>query len=77
MAEAMQEQEAEDDLQDAARLQRDKNMWGILAVLRLFLVRGGSGTVANQVSFWQSGIVTQVLLLAFGRSTGLAVRAEV
>jgi intracellular protein transport protein USO1 len=77
MAEAMQEQEAEDDLPDVARVQRDKNIWGVLAVLRLFLVQGGSGTAANQNSFWQSGIVTQVLLLAFGKSTGPAVRAEV
>lgn len=59
------------------RTQSDKNLWGVLAVLRLFLVQGGLGTQANQNSFWQSGVLLQVLQLAFSKSTGVTIRAEV
>ncbi|KAI9858130.1 MAG: hypothetical protein M1824_004450 [Vezdaea acicularis] len=58
------------------RTQSDKNLWGVLAVLRLFLVQGGLGTQANQNSFWQSGVLLQVLQLAFSKSTGVTIRAE-
>ncbi|KAI9891999.1 MAG: hypothetical protein M1814_002194 [Vezdaea aestivalis] len=73
---ANSEQEAEGGLAEWARVQRDKNIWGLLAVLRLFLVRGGLGTQANQTSFWKSGAVVQVLKLAFSGAEEMAVRAE-
>lgn len=77
VADAVKDQSNGDGVADWAKPQRDKNIWGILAVIRLFLIQGGLGTQANQLAFWHSGILTHVLNLAFDKSTGLAVRAEV
>lgn len=74
---AIREQDLPDGVADWARPQRDKNVWGLLAVLRLFLSKGSLGSQANQVSFWQSGILTQVLDIAFRDSFDVAIRAEV
>ena len=74
---AIREQYLPDGVAEWARPQRDKNVWGLLAVLRLFLVRGSLGTQANQMSFWQSGVLTQVLDIAFRESFGVPIRAEV
>ena len=74
---AIREQDLPDGVAEWARPQRDKNVWGLLAVLRLFLVRGSLGTQANQMSFWQSGVLTQVLDIAFRESFGVPIRAEV
>ncbi|KAI9839683.1 MAG: hypothetical protein M1837_002064 [Sclerophora amabilis] len=76
LADAVRDQDTVDGVAEWAKPQRDKNLWGVLALLRLFLVRGGLGTQANQTAFWHNGISTQVLNLAFGRSTELAVKAE-
>ena len=75
--EAIQEQDSQEGVADWARPQRDKNVWGLLAVLRLFLVRGSLGTQANQVSFWHSGVLIQVLDIAFRQSFDVTIRAEV
>lgn len=56
--------------------QRDKNIWGILAVIRFFLVDGGVSTQPNQVAFNKHGLLQQVLDLAFGRSVEPSVKAE-
>jgi hypothetical protein len=77
LSDAATEQGAEDDVPEWARAQRDKNLWGLLAVIQLFLVRGGLGTQVNQNAFWQNGILLQVLHLAFHKSTEMAVRAKV
>lgn len=74
---AIREQDLPDGVAEWALPQRDKNVWGLLAVLRLFLVKGSVGTQANQVSFWQSGVLTQVLDLAFRDSFDVTIRAEV
>jgi intracellular protein transport protein USO1 len=71
------EQESADGVAEFVQPQRNKNVWGLLAVLRLFLVRGGMGTQANQISFWQSGVLLQVLHLAFSHFTEITVKAEV
>ncbi|KAI9696092.1 MAG: hypothetical protein M1836_005923 [Candelina mexicana] len=68
--------EEETGVADWARPQRDKNLWGLLAVLRLFLVRGALGTQANQASFWQNGVHQHLLHLAFQRSSEKSVKAE-
>jgi hypothetical protein len=60
-----------------AQLQRSRNIYALLAVLRLFLVGGSVGTQANQASFWQHGVLSQVLQLAFNHSTEMKIRAEV
>lgn len=77
LSEAVEEQESADGVAEWARPQRDKNLWGLLAVLRLFLVSGGLGTQANQIAFWQNGVITQALLLAFSRALDVTIRAEV
>ena len=56
--------------------QRDKNIWGILAVIRFFLVDGSVSTQPNQTAFSKHGLLQQVLNLAFRRSTELPVKAE-
>ncbi|KAF1813728.1 hypothetical protein P152DRAFT_457092 [Eremomyces bilateralis CBS 781.70] len=69
------EEEEEDD--DAfPNPQRDKNIWGILAVLRMFLVKGSLGTQQNQNAFFKNGLLQQVLNLAFKESTLPRIRAE-
>ena len=77
LSEAIREQDLPDGVAEWARPQRDKNVWGLLAVLRLFLVKGSQGTQANQMSFWQSGVLTQVLDIAFRESFDVPIRAEV
>ena len=74
--EAVREQDVVDGVAEWVRPQRDKNVWGLLAVLRLFLVKGSVGTQANQNSFWQSGVLTQVLNIAFRESFDVTIRAE-
>ena len=60
-----------------ARPQRVKNLWGLLAIVRLFLVPGGVGTQANQAAFWKSGLVVQLMRLAFNDQSDVDIRAEV
>ncbi|EHK97693.1 hypothetical protein M7I_6578 [Glarea lozoyensis 74030] len=60
-----------------AMLQKNRNTFALLAVLRLFLVTGGHGTPANQASFWQHGILALVLQIAFSRNTEMQIKAEV
>ncbi|KAJ5901876.1 hypothetical protein N7495_002404 [Penicillium taxi] len=55
---------------------RDKNVWGLLAVIQLFLLRGGKGTHNNQTSFWQHGVTEQVLSIAFGQRFSVNVTAK-
>ncbi|KAL8835590.1 MAG: hypothetical protein Q9176_006804 [Flavoplaca citrina] len=59
-----------------ARPQQDKNVWGLLAVIRLFLIRGSIGTQANQRSCWRNGLLVQVLEIAFHSVMDLNIRAE-
>lgn len=77
LKEALKEQDSPDGVPDWARPQRDKNLWGLLAVVRLFLIKGSIGTQANQLSFWQNGVLVQVLEIAFHKSIDLNIRAEV
>jgi hypothetical protein len=60
-----------------AQVQKNRNTFALLAVLRLFLVTGGHGTPANQASFWQQGILALVLQIAFSRTTEIQIKAEV
>ena len=56
--------------------QRDINVWGLLAIIRLFLTDGSQGTALNQVSFWRSGIVVQILYFAFSPELSVSIRAK-
>ncbi|GLI71957.1 vesicle-mediated ER to Golgi transport protein [Penicillium ochrochloron] len=55
---------------------RDKNVWGLLAIIQLFLIRGGVGTPMNQTAFWQNGVTEQVLSIAFGQKFGVNVTSK-
>jgi len=74
---ANRDEETEGGVADWARIQRNRNVYAFLAVVRLFLVVRGIGTQANQVSFWQHGVLGQVLHLAFDHKTELRIKAEV
>ena len=76
LADVSREEETADGVSDWAKPQRDKNVWGLLAVVQLFLVRGGQGTPLNQATFWQNGVVLQVLQLAFSSELSVNIRAR-
>jgi intracellular protein transport protein USO1 len=74
---ALIDDDVDDGVAEWAQLQRNRNIYALLAVLRLFLVGGSVGTQANQASFWQHGVLSQVLQLAFSHSTEMKIKAEV
>jgi hypothetical protein len=67
----------EAEVAEWAQVQKNRNTFALLAVLRLFLITGGPGTQANQASFWQHGILALVLQIAFSRGTEMQIKAEV
>ena len=76
LAEVTKEEESADGVSEWARPQRDLNVWGLLGLVQLFVVRGGQGTPLNQASFWQSGIVVHILRLAFRSELDVSIRAK-
>ena len=76
LTEVTKEEESADGVSEWARPQRDLNVWGLLGIIQLFVVRGSQGTPLNQLSFWQSGIVVQVLQLAFRPELNVTIRAK-
>ncbi|KAK2880175.1 hypothetical protein FQN49_000494 [Arthroderma sp. PD_2] len=56
--------------------QRNKNIWGILAIIQLFLVKRGISTPVNQTTFWQSGTMQQLLRAAFKEDFDVALKAK-
>ncbi|KAL8719083.1 MAG: hypothetical protein Q9225_003861 [Loekoesia sp. 1 TL-2023] len=72
----LKEQNSPESITEWARPQQDKNVWGLLAVIRLFLVRGSLGTQTNQRSFWQCGLLAQVMEIAFHALVDMNIRAE-
>lgn len=69
--------EPEEELPPWSVARRDKNLWGLLAIIQLFLVRGGISTPVNQTAFWQSGVMEQVLRVAFSRDFNVNIVAKV
>lgn len=57
--------------------QMEKNVWGLLAIIRMFFSRGSISTQPNQIAFQKHGVLQQVLNLAFERDTAISIRAEV
>ncbi|KAI5293875.1 hypothetical protein KEM52_005070 [Ascosphaera acerosa] len=55
--------------------EKEKITWGVLAVVRIFLVRNGFGTPVNQNIFWQSGAMEQALRIAFAPGISMDVQA--
>jgi hypothetical protein len=76
LVEVTKEEESADGVSEWAKPQRDLNVWGLLGLVQLFVVRGGQGTPLNQASFWQSGIVVQILHLAFRSELDVSIRAK-
>ena len=76
LKDAVKEQDKPEGVADWARAQRDKNVWGLLAVLRLCLSKGSIGTQANQMSFWQNGVLDQVMEIGFRDTFDVLIRAE-
>jgi intracellular protein transport protein USO1 len=77
LQDTLADDESDDGIAEWAQLQRNRNIYALLAVIRLFLVEGGAATQANQASFWQHGVVSYVLRLAFSHSTETQIKAEV
>ena len=57
--------------------QSDKNIWGLLAILRMLLLKGSASTRANQNAFHKHGLLQQVLNIAFEPSTAIPIKVEV
>jgi hypothetical protein len=77
LADANHEQESDESAQQWSLAHRDKNIWGLLVIIQLFLVRGGINTPANQMAFWQSGVMEQVLSTAFSQRFSVNVTSKV
>ncbi|KAI1803128.1 p115 like vesicle tethering protein [Daldinia bambusicola] len=68
--------EGEEDIALWAQEQRNRNIYALLAVIRLFLVPGAVGTPQNQAAFWQHGVLYHALQLAFSHDAEMSIRAE-
>jgi len=64
------------DENEFSKANREKNSWGLLAVLRLFLERGEVGTKQNQDVFWRAGLAQMVLRLAFHQGAAPMIRTN-
>lgn len=74
-AEKAQREDAE--IANWAQTQRNRNIYALLAVVRLFLVAGAVGTSQNQLAFWQHGLLYHALQQAFSHVAQLPIKAEV
>ncbi|KAJ5352089.1 hypothetical protein N7452_001063 [Penicillium brevicompactum] len=74
--ECQQEPEGDEPLPEWTLVHRDKNVWGLLAIIQLFLIRGSASTPINQTAFWQNGVTEQVLSIAFGQRFSVSVTAK-
>ncbi|KAI2615169.1 p115 like vesicle tethering protein [Hypoxylon sp. NC1633] len=66
----------EEEIAQWAQEQRNRNIYALLAVIRLFLVPGAVGTLQNQAAFWQHGVLYHALQLAFSHDAEMSIRAE-
>ncbi|OQE46194.1 hypothetical protein PENCOP_c001G03939 [Penicillium coprophilum] len=74
--ECQQEPEDNDPAPEWTLVHRDKNVWGLLAIIQLFLIRGGMSTPINQTAFWQNGVTEQVLSIAFSQRFSVSVTSK-
>ena len=56
--------------------QNDKNVWGLLIIMRMFLVKGSAATPQNQTAFVQYGLVRQLLNIVFDPATAMPIKVE-
>ncbi|KAI5928236.1 p115 like vesicle tethering protein [Camillea tinctor] len=66
----------EEEVTEWAQEQRNRNIYALLAVIRLFLIPGAVGTSQNQAAFWQHGVLYHALQLAFSHDAEMSIRAE-
>ncbi|KAK3950238.1 p115 like vesicle tethering protein [Pseudoneurospora amorphoporcata] len=59
-----------------AEEQRNRNIYALLALIRLFLVPGAAGTPANQIAFLNDRVLENTLQLGFTFGVDLPIRAE-
>ncbi|KIH95012.1 Mediator of RNA polymerase II transcription subunit 6 [Sporothrix brasiliensis 5110] len=64
------------ELADWTLAQRNRNIYALLAVIRLFLVQGATGIVQNQTEFWRHGVLYHALQLSFNDYFENQIRAE-
>lgn len=76
LSDVVKEENSDDGISEWMKPQRDMNVWGVLTVIQLFLVRGGQGTPLNQGAFWQHGVLLQVLSMAFHADMSVSIRAK-
>lgn len=67
---------ADDDDDEWVSPQSDKNVWGLLIIMRMFLVKGSAVTPQNQAAFVQYGLVRQLLNIAFDPATAMLIKVE-
>ncbi|CCC07363.1 unnamed protein product [Sordaria macrospora k-hell] len=59
-----------------AEEQRNRNIYALLALIRLFLVPGAAGIPANQIAFLNDRVLENTLQLGFTFGVDLPIRAE-
>lgn len=69
--------DGEGEVAQWAQDQRNRNVYALLAIIRLFLVRGAVGTTQNQSHFWQHDLLFHALQLAFSHTAEIPIKAEV
>lgn len=77
LSDVNQEQDSGEPAPQWTLAHRDKNIWGLLVIIQLFLVRGGINTPANQMAFWNNGVMEQVLSAAFSQRFSVNVTSKV
>ncbi|KAL2408430.1 Intracellular protein transport protein USO1 [Exophiala dermatitidis] len=70
------QEDSGDGVSEWMKPQRDMNLWGLLGVIRLFLAPGAQGTPVNQQAFWQTGVLQDVLRVAFHPNFSTGIRAK-
>ncbi|RDW89909.1 putative intracellular protein transport protein (UsoA) [Aspergillus mulundensis] len=76
LADVNREEDPEEPTPQWALAHRDKNVWGLLVIVQLFLVKGGVNTPTNQMAFWNTGLMEQILSTAFGQRFTVNVTAK-
>ena len=66
----------QEEVAEWVQAQRSRNIYALLAVLRLFLVSGATGTPQNQEAFLKERVLINTLQLAFSWSAELPIRSE-
>ena len=76
LADVNYEQPGEEPAPQWTLAHRDKNIWGLMVIIQLFLVKGGINTPVNQMAFWNNGVMEQVLSTAFSQRFNVSVTSK-